>query len=122
MSLGVLLLSVGTFALQLPSLPDAASPNVHGWRHKPPAMHWSNDGSTYLSIHAWKGEWTDYGYEVVKNLPSIVWRLESSACEAEHLGIAALIDEHGNIAKIYDPAGTDSFPRRVLADIKKDEL
>lgn len=36
--------------------------------------------------------------------------------------IAALIDERGNIAKIYDPAGTATFPRQVLADIKKDEL
>ena len=36
--------------------------------------------------------------------------------------IAALIDEHGKIAKIYDPAGTADFPARVLADIKKDEL
>ena len=36
--------------------------------------------------------------------------------------IAVLIDEHGKIAKIYDPAGTAEFPAQVLADIKKDEL
>ena len=36
--------------------------------------------------------------------------------------IAALIDERGRIAKIYDPAGTAEFPAQVLADIKKDEL
>ena len=36
--------------------------------------------------------------------------------------IAALIDERGRIAKIYDPAGTGEFPAQVLADIKKDEL
>jgi len=36
--------------------------------------------------------------------------------------IAVLVDESGNITKIYDPAGTSEFPARVLADIKKDEL
>lgn len=36
--------------------------------------------------------------------------------------IALLIDEHGKIAKIYDPAGTADFPAKVLEDVKKYEL
>ena len=36
--------------------------------------------------------------------------------------IAVLIDEHGRVARIYDPAGTADFPAKVLADVKKDEL
>ena len=36
--------------------------------------------------------------------------------------IAVLIDEHGRVAKVYDPAGTNEFPAQVLGDIKKDEL
>ena len=36
--------------------------------------------------------------------------------------IAALIDEHGRIAKIWDPAGTADFPAQVLEELKKDEL
>lgn len=36
--------------------------------------------------------------------------------------IAILIDEHGKVSKIYDPAGTGEFPSTVLEDIKKDEL
>lgn len=36
--------------------------------------------------------------------------------------IAVLIDEHGRVAKVYDPAGTAEFPAQVLGDIKKDEL
>ena len=34
--------------------------------------------------------------------------------------IAALIDEKGRIAKIYDPAGTGEFPAKVLADLKQE--
>lgn len=36
--------------------------------------------------------------------------------------IALLIDEHGRIVRVYDPAGTAKFPAQVLADLKKDEL
>ena len=34
--------------------------------------------------------------------------------------IAALIDEHGRIARIYDPAGTGDFPAKVLNDLKQE--
>ena len=34
--------------------------------------------------------------------------------------IAALIDERGRIARIYDPAGTGDFPAKVLADLKQE--
>ena len=34
--------------------------------------------------------------------------------------IAALIDERGRIARIYDPAGTGEFPAKVLADLKQE--
>jgi len=36
--------------------------------------------------------------------------------------IAVLIDEKGIISKVYDPAGTATFPAEVLADLKKEEL
>ena len=37
--------------------------------------------------------------------------------------IAALIDEHGRIAKIYDPVPKPGdFPAMVLQDLHKDEL
>ena len=45
---------------------------------------------------------------------------DGSASKARR--IAALIDENGRIAKIYDPAGTAKFPAQVLADVQKEEL
>ena len=40
---------------------------------------------------------------------------DSSAKSAKR--IAALIDEKGNVAKVYDPAGTGAFPAAVLTDV-----
>ena len=34
--------------------------------------------------------------------------------------VAALIDERGRVAKIYDPAGTGDFPAKVLKDVKEE--
>ena len=36
--------------------------------------------------------------------------------------IAVLVDEKGTIERVYDPAGTATFPQEVLADLKKQEL
>ena len=36
--------------------------------------------------------------------------------------IAALIDEHGKVVKIYKDLKPDKFPEAVMADIAKQEL
>jgi len=46
----------------------------------------------------------------------------ASAGDGKARRIAALIDERGHVAKVWDPAGTGKFPAQVLAELKKDEL
>lgn len=47
---------------------------------------------------------------------SIAYGAAADAGAGKASRVAALIDESGNIAKYYDPAGKGEFPAQVLAD------